>query len=261
MSDAKNAATYLAPSGATKAETCGKHGPFDSRHVFGKVWSGCPQCLADSFAAEKQQQEERAKEERRKSWERRIGQAGIPERFRDRALDSFKAANEGQKKALGICKGYAENFSDVLRRGSCILMCGKPGTGKTHLAVGIGLYAMDHFHSAVLFTTVMRAIRTVKDTYNRGSDKTEAQAIAELVYPDLLILDEVGVQFGSETEKLILFDVLNERYEKRKPTIFLSNQDLNGIKSYLGERIYDRLREDGSQYISFTWDSYRGMSS
>lgn len=248
------------PNGATKAETCGKHGEFVSRHVIGRIWSACPVCTADSYAAEERRREEGEREERRKSWERRIGQAGIPERFRDRSLQTFKAQNEGQKQAMAICARYAENFPEMRNLGSCILMCGKPGTGKTHLAVGIGMYVMSQFHSVVLFTTVMRAIRTVKDTYNRGSEKTEAQAIAELVYPDLLILDEVGVQFGSETEKLILFDVLNERYEKRKPSIFLSNKDLDGIKAYLGERIYDRLREDGSEYISFTWDSYRGTS-
>lgn len=257
-----NATNYLGlQNGVTKAATCDKHGAYESRHIIGKVWSACGACTAESFAAEKVQQEERAKEERRRSWERRIGQAGIPERFRDRTLASFIAANADQKAALATCTRYAENFADVMRRGSCILMCGKPGTGKTHLAVGIGMHVMDQFHAPVLFTTVLRAIRTVKDTYNRGSEKTEAQAIAELVYPDLLILDEVGVQFGSETEKLILFDVLNERYEKRRPTIFLTNKDREEFKAYMGERVFDRLREDGCEYITFTWDSYRGMSA
>lgn len=87
------------------------------------------------------------------------------------------------------------------------------------------------------------------------------------MFPDLLILDEVGVQFGSDTERLLLFDILNERYERRRPTILMSNLALDdaeeggrvvpGIKSYLGERVFDRLREDGGQSVVFDWPSHR----
>ena len=110
----------------------------------------------------------------------------------------------------------------------------------------------------VLFTTVMRAIRRVKDTWSRESRESETQAIAALVFPDLLILDEIGVQFGSDTERLILFDVLNERYEKRRPTLLLSNLNIDEVKAYLGERVFDRLREDGGEAIVFDWASWRG---
>lgn len=254
----KPASDLMPDSQPAKSEHCPKHGVYGSKHIIGKIWSKCPECTEESFRAEHIRLEAEMREENRRLWERRIGQAGIPERFRDRTLDSYIAADDEQRNALDVCRRYAEHFEEVRRRGSGILMCGKPGTGKTHLAVGIGMYVMQQFLSVVLFTTVMRAIRQVKETYNRNSDKSEAQAIAELVYPDLLILDEVGVQFGSDAEKLILFDILNERYEKRKPTIFLSNKDLDGVKAFLGERIYDRLREDGSEYLSFMWGSYRG---
>lgn len=77
------------------------------------------------------------------------------------------------------------------------------------------------------------------------------------MFPDLLILDEVGVQFGSDTEKLMLFDILNERYERRHPTILMSNLPRDEVSAYLGERVFDRLREDGGEFISFTWESHR----
>ena len=48
--------------------------------------------------------------------------------------------------------------------------------------------------------------------------------VAGFIRPDLLILDEVGVQFGSETEKMILFEIINGRYEQLKPTIVISNR-------------------------------------
>src|SRR5690606_23131134 len=100
-------------------------------------------------------------------------------------------------------------------------------------------------------------IRAVKDTYRRDSTQTEAEAIASFVTPDLLILDEVGVQFGSDTEKLILFEIINGRYESMKPTIVISNLAIGELEAYLGERAFDRLREGGGKAVVFDWPSYR----
>ena len=101
------------------------------------------------------------------------------------------------------------------------MFCGGVGAGKTHLAVGIAHRLMEQGRIAV-FTSVINAIRRVKDTYRRDSGQSR-QVVAGFIRPDLLILDEVGVQFGSETEKMILFEIINGRYEQLKPTIVISN--------------------------------------
>ena len=242
----------------TRTDTCETHGPFEAKCFIGSIWSKCPICSAEAAAKEKAEREAKERDDRRQSWQRRIGEAGIPERFRNRSLQSFAAETDAQAAALAFANAYADGFDDALATGRSALFIGKPGAGKTHLAVGIGLRIMHRDNRTVLFTTVMRAIRRVKDTWGRGSRESETQAIAALVFPDLLILDEVGVQFGSETEKLILFDVLNERYEKRRPTLLLSNLTLDDVRAYLGERVFDRLREDGGEAIPFDWPSWRG---
>ncbi|WP_310625784.1 ATP-binding protein [Limnohabitans sp.] len=186
-------------------------------------------------------------------------------------MKSFVAESDSQKRALAFAKTYADEFDKVLKTGRSAVFVGKPGTGKTHLSAGIGLRIMHRDNRTVLFSSVLRAVRRVKESWRRDSAETESQAIAALVFPDLLILDEVGQQFGSDTEKLILFDVLNERYEKRKPTLLLANVPLDdylknpsdkekspGLKSFLGERIIDRLREDGGEIVPFDWESMRG---
>ena len=242
----------------TRTDKCDTHGEFDARCFIGSIWSKCPTCGAEAEAREKAEREAKERDDRRQAWQRRIGEAGIPERFQNRSLQSFIAETDAQTKALEFANAYADSFDDALATGRSALFIGKPGTGKTHLAVGIGLRIMHRDNRTVLFTTVMRAIRRVKDTWNRESTESETKAIAGLVFPDLLILDEVGVQFGSDTEKLILFDVLNERYEKRRPTLLLSNLPLDDVKAYLGERVFDRLREDGGEAIPFDWSSWRG---
>lgn len=256
----------------TKSTTCGTHGDYESRCLIGSIWSKCPTCCTEAHAKDRADVETRDREHRLQVWKRKIGDAGIPERFRDRHLHGFVVKTISQGKALKFAKAYADNFDDALKTGRSVLFLGNIGTGKTHLAVGIGMQIMQRDNRSVLFTTVMRAIRRVKDTWRRDSSESETDAISALVFPDLLILDEVGVQFGSNAEKLILFDVLNERYEKRRPTLLLSNLTIDdrddgtgrmvpGIKSFLGERIFDRLREDGGEYIVFDWESYRGEAA
>ncbi|WP_240203041.1 ATP-binding protein [Burkholderia sp. LMG 13014] len=242
----------------TKTELCEKHGEFESRCFLGSVWTKCPTCSAEAVAKEREAEEAKARAERVAAWQRKIGDAGIPERFRDRRLETYVARTEGQRRALAFAKSYADGFDAALKTGRSALFIGKPGTGKTHLAVGVGLQIMERDSRSVLFMTVMRAVRRVKDTWGRNSTQSESEAIASLVFPDLLILDEVGVQFGSDAERLILFDVLNERYEKRRPTLLLSNFTRDEVQAFLGERIFDRLREDGGEFIPFDWESHRG---
>lgn len=248
----------IGSTAAPRQDMCKSHGAFESVNYFGRIWSKCPVCTAQAAALTKQKEETQERAARKAAWEQRLGDACIPERFTDRTLNNFVATTPEQVSALAFATAYADGFAEVLKTGRCAMFVGNVGTGKTHLAAGIALRLMRRDARPVLFTTVMRAIRSIKDTWGGASGKTETQAIAALVYPDLLILDEVGVQYGSDTEKLILFDVLNERYEKRKPTLLLSNLDVGEVKAYLGERIYDRMREDGGDAIAFEWESHRG---
>lgn len=237
--------------------SCEEHGEFTSRSVFRGVWSHCPVCETLRREKEAAEKEARDRYEKLRRWESKLGQSGIPERFKTRTLDSYVADSAQKKRAIDFALEYALNFDG--KTGKSALFVGKPGTGKTHIAVGIGLSAMRDGYS-VLFYTVMRAIRRVKDTWIRDSKESESEAIAALVEPDLLILDEVGIQFGSETEKLILFDILNERYEKRRSCLLLSNLSIEEVSAFLGERVIDRLREDGGEVIPFTWESHRSKA-
>jgi DNA replication protein DnaC len=185
-----------------------------------------------------------------------IGRAAIPKRFSGRTLESFIPRCEGSAKALSVAKEYAENFGDVESNGRNLIMLGGVGAGKTHLSVGIANHIMATGKTA-LFTSVIGAVRSIKETYRRDSEATEGSAIRKLCEPDLLILDEVGVQFGTDAEKIILFEIINGRYEDMKPTVIISNLNIEGLTEYLGERVIDRLREGGGKVIMFNWASYR----
>jgi len=243
---------------APRQDVCDQHGNFESRNVFGRLWSPCPICAAEKDQADRIAAVERKKADDLARWNGTLRWAGIPDRFMDRTLKSYRAETEGQRRALAFAEAYAEDFDVAMKTGRSAVFVGKPGTGKTHLAVGIGLRIMHRDGRTVLFSTVMRAIRRIRNTWGRNGEESETEAIAALTRPDLLILDEVGIQCGTENEKLLIFDLLNERYENRWPTLLLSNLPLDEVKQYLGERVYDRLREDGGDVVTFDWDSHRG---
>lgn len=253
-------AKTIAIKGLTKDCECESHGPYVARHLFRNRFSCCPKCSEEREAKEAQERLEERRIARESSMIATIGRAGIPERFIDKTLDNYIADTQEKTRALAFAKQYASEFDSVMKSGRSAIFLGKPGTGKSHLACAIGQYAIRNNSAYVLFVTVMRAIRSIKDTWAKESGKSESDAIAALVSPDLLILDEVGVQFGSDFEKNVLFDVLNERYEKRKPTLFLSNLNKDEIVLFLGERVMDRIREDGGKIIPFSWESYRATA-
>lgn len=243
---------------STMTKVCEQHGDYEA-HEYKWGVSPCPQCWEVKIEAE---HKERAKQDEIERVQRRIqylfDRAAIPPRFADRSLDTFDATLPGQKKALEVAKNYAATFDEA--DGTSMIFCGGVGAGKTHLAVGIARELIERQRMAI-FMSVMGAIRTVKDTYRRGSEVTETEAIENLIKPDLLILDEVGVQFGSDTEKLILFEVLNGRYENRRSTILISNLAMDKLSDYLGERVVDRLREGGGKMVVFDWPSYRRQAA
>jgi DNA replication protein DnaC len=237
---------------------CAEHGPYLSAGMryMGRreVWTPCPSC-EDARLARQRQAEAVAQAERARSHlEFLIGEAAIPARFIGRTLDNFQATTEPQQEALKVAREFAENFEDHRRRGSTLILSGLPGTGKSHLAAAV-LQALMPRHCG-LYTTCMNVIRNIRGTWRKDSERSETQVLNIYAEVPLLVLDEIGVQYGTDGEQTILFDVLDRRYRDMQPSIFLTNQDKKGFASFIGERTYDRLRET-STWVAFDWPSYR----
>lgn len=245
----------------TDTRICHVHGEYTSKCFLREIWTDCPKCSSEAKVAEEMAQSKADTEKRRIAWEKRLDGAGIPERFQSRTLANYRVTGDEQRKALAFAAEYASEWKAVRKTGRCALFLGRPGTGKTHLAIGIGQSVMEKHGASVLFTSVSRIMRRIKDSYRKGSAESEQEAIAVFSGCDLLILDELGIQFGTEYEKNTLFDVINERYENLRPTIILSNLALDEARAYLGERTFRRLKENGGQLIVFTWEGYQGEAA
>lgn len=180
-------------------------------------------------------------------------EAGLSSRFYGKAFADYIPCNQKAKKVLEACIDYAENFTPGISGN--LVMIGSPGTGKNMLTAIIGQTLIQ---KGFIFqqTTAMRCVRKVKDAW-KEEETAEQDVIDSFVVPDCLALDEIGVQFNSQTEQMYLTEIINDRYEKRRPMIMISNLTVDQIEKAIGVRALDRFYEDGSKFLVLDWPSYR----
>ena len=109
-----------------------------------------------------------------------------------------------KKKVMDLLRG------DYLEKAENILALGNAGTGKTHLAIALGLEACQKGHS-VLFKTAAHLVHELTEAHDA---KRLLNLQAKLKAQKLLIIDELGYVPFSKTGAELLFEVLSARYEQ-----------------------------------------------
>ena len=74
----------------------------------------------------------------------------------------------------------------------------------------------------------------------------------------LLIIDEIGRSSSATDEQYMIYQIINERYNRRKPTVLISNQTKKDFLQYIGIATADRLTE-GAEVVELMGKSYRAI--
>jgi DNA replication protein DnaC len=182
--------------------------------------------------------------------ERRIRQARFPA---TKSLDSFVfTAIPSLNKMLVLELARCEY---ILRRENVIAL-GNSGTGKTHIALSLGLAACQKGFSVTFIT----AAGLVHQLMEARDEKRLLRLQRELQAPKLLIVDELGYVPLSSTGAELLFEVFSQRHE-RSSTIVTSNLPFEEWTSVLGsERLTGALLDRLTHHVhilTMNGDSYR----
>ena len=134
--------------------------------------------------------------------------------------------------------------SHFIEHGDNVIVLGPPGVGKTHLAVSLGLKAIEAGYR-VLFTSAANLIVTLTKAHTEGRLDEKLKVFTA---PRLLIIDEIGYLPIDRVGANLFFQLISRRYE-RGPMVLTSNQSFGAWGEVFGDRviataILDRLGLD-----------------
>jgi DNA replication protein DnaC len=183
--------------------------------------------------------------------ERLHREAEIPPRYAACDLDSFHDYNDSLSKAVGASRRFVNAFPAVDRG---LLFLGRPGLGKTHLAVACMRLGAHAKGLRGIFYDTRQMLRRIRQTYDPVSRQTETERdiVNPLVRADLLVLDDLGAERATEWVEEMLHFIVNTRYNERRATIFTSNYPKEApadakyaetLIERIGFRLYSRLQE------------------
>lgn len=185
-------------------------------------------------------------------------QALFGPRFANKTLENWLTTTQKQERYLEFCRRYVSRIDEYYTSGVGIVFAGGVGTGKTHLSYAIAREIINAGYNLEV-KKVIEIMREIKAAWT-GRAENEQAIINRYVRCDFLLLEEVGVQYGTENEKIILFDILDGRYKRCIPTLMTTNLSKPELVEYLDfdgkNRLWDRIVETSAVLI-FDWDSFR----
>lgn len=146
---------------------------------------------------------------------------------------------------------------EFVTEGRNLVLSGKPGRGKTHLAIALAYRAIQNGFDA-RFVTASDLIDELSAASAAGSLREATQAYVD---PHVLVIDEVGYLHHAQDAANVLYGVVDRRCQRRRPIVFTTNKPLRTWGEVLhdpelAEALLDRVLERGA-HIVLAGRSYR----
>lgn len=155
--------------------------------------------------------------------------------------DSDDASGASPQKRMGeiatFCKDYASDFSTD---SPSLFMHGATGLGKTHLSLAIANEAIERGFG-VIYGSAPNIFDTLEREHFGRQYSSERAYMQELLETDLLIIDDLGVEFSTQFTVSCVYNIINSRMLSRKPTIISTNLTARELEDKYTQRITSRI--------------------
>ena len=162
-----------------------------------------------------------------------------------KALHNLRFDNFEKRGHIGLAQHQAESLENAFnqaynfaeRRQGWLLMLGRYGCGKTHLAAAIANHAIEAGVST-LFLTVPDLLDWLRYAY-AGVEMSFEERFEEIREIPLLILDDFGTQNATAWAQEKIYQIINHRYINQLPTVVTSNFLINDFEGRVRSRLQD----------------------
>ncbi|MBQ8753146.1 MAG: ATP-binding protein [Clostridia bacterium] len=135
---------------------------------------------------------------------------------------------------LAYCRDYAADFTPD---SSSLLLQGSTGIGKTHLALAIARQAAERGYGVVYGSAGSLLHRIELEHFG----KAEGDTLTQLTDCDLLVLDDLGMEFDTPFTRASIYTLLNTRLLEGRPTVISTNLGFDALRTRYGDQIASRI--------------------
>ena len=139
------------------------------------------------------------------------------------------------ERIFNYTRSYAAGFTTS---SESILMLGKTGLGKTHLSLAIANEVLGRGYS-VVYDSIINILSNIEKEKFSYSHSTETLDL--IMDAQLLILDDLGTEYESKFYNSTIYNIINTRLNRNKPTIISTNMAFRQIAERYDERVVSRL--------------------
>ena len=193
-------------------------------------------CKCDRERLEKQKQREKEQEIERLKRSCFISMSQWAYTF-----DNYRGEKD---KSYIIAKNYVKEYEQMKKENIGLLFCGTVGSGKTYLACCIANALIEEY---MIRVKIRNFAQIINDLQKSGFDLDKNEYIEAITNVSVLILDDLGIERDTSYAKEQVYNIVNSRYLKQKPTIFTTNLPYEKIQNSDDgveyERIYSRIIE------------------
>lgn len=171
--------------------------------------------------------------------------------YSNEPIDGGRSPRENMQHIFMECIKYTKDFEQHNKN---LLFIGRPGLGKTFLCNSIAKDLLD-MGKSVIYQSAPDLVDLVRK-YKFDFDNEEAgdEALKDIYVCDLLIIDDLGTELGTQFSGLVIYNILNKRLLENKKMIISTNLDVDEIIKTYSERISSRIFGNFLMYEFFGED-------